>query len=266
MTVEERTSRLEFEYLIGQAEGIRRASEVHELGLFTRSEGSDRTWALHWHGGEVSGVNPIRMRKPYHFRVRPEDLPYSWMDEKGYGWVESGGDRFFAHIKEFDRGQRRPATGDEVRFIPGIDRKGRPCARRVTFVKTGKFRVSLGAWGLLCLLLVLPLLAMLWLPVPWWMSASGMLIVLAITCGLYGNDKKRAVTREWRLVESSLHLGELLGGWPGGFLAQRRMRHKCSKPSYQVVFWLIVLLYQIAAVDLMLNHQRSRAVIGLWNQ
>ena len=38
MTVEERTSRLEFEYLIGQAEGIRRASEVHELGLFTVEE------------------------------------------------------------------------------------------------------------------------------------------------------------------------------------------------------------------------------------
>jgi len=41
-----------------------------------------------------------------------------------------------------------------------------------------------------------------------------------------------------------LHLLELLGGWPGAFLAQRRLRHKCSKRRYQFVFWLIVLAYQ----------------------
>jgi N-acyl-L-homoserine lactone synthetase len=32
------TSRLEFEYLIGTAEGLDRRSEVHELGLFTPTE------------------------------------------------------------------------------------------------------------------------------------------------------------------------------------------------------------------------------------
>jgi SAM-dependent methyltransferase len=36
--IEDRLSRLRFEYLIGRPTGIERASEVHELGLFTTSE------------------------------------------------------------------------------------------------------------------------------------------------------------------------------------------------------------------------------------
>ena len=36
--IEERMSRIHFEYLIGRASGIERASEVHELGLFTTEE------------------------------------------------------------------------------------------------------------------------------------------------------------------------------------------------------------------------------------
>jgi uncharacterized membrane protein YsdA (DUF1294 family) len=65
----------------------------------------------------------------------------------------------------------------------------------------------------------------------------------------YRIDKKRAEADEWRIPESSLHLAELVGGWPGGFLAQRVFRHKISKVSYQVEFWMIVVLYQVVAVD-----------------
>lgn len=27
-----------------------------------------------------------------------------WVDDKGYGWVKSGEKRYFAHIKDFERG------------------------------------------------------------------------------------------------------------------------------------------------------------------
>jgi SAM-dependent methyltransferase len=37
-SVDGRLSRLRFEYLIGTTAGLRRASEIHELGLFTRTE------------------------------------------------------------------------------------------------------------------------------------------------------------------------------------------------------------------------------------
>lgn len=206
-----------------------------------------------------------------NFQPRPSGAPQvgmitQWVDDKGYGWVESGGKRYFAHIKDFDQGQRRPKMDEEVRFNPGIDPKGRPCAKRLTFVKAGKARAGLGAWVLLCLLLGLPLLALCWLPLPWWMGAGGMLIVSTVTYGLYAHDKQQAVSQGWRIKESSLHLGELLGGWPGAFLAQRKLRHKCSKPAYQFIFWAIVLLYQIAAVDVILNQRLSKAVLVFLNR
>jgi len=189
-----------------------------------------------------------------------------WFDEKGYGWVESGGKRYFAHIKEFEPGQRRPKSGEEVRFIPGIDLGWRPYAKGLTLVKAGKVPSGTGALVLFCLLLVLPLLALFWLPLPWWMGAGGMLIVSAITYAMYAHDKKQAVSQGWRISESSLHLGELLGGWPGAFIAQWRLRHKCSKPGYQFVYRTIVLLYQIAALDVILHQRLSKAVMAYLNR
>ncbi len=62
--------------------------------------------------------------------------------------------------------------------------------------------------------------------------------------------------------EAWLHVTELLGGWPGAFLAQRRLRHKVSKCGYQFVFWLIVLAYQFAAVDSFQNWRYTHAALS----
>jgi uncharacterized membrane protein YsdA (DUF1294 family) len=59
-----------------------------------------------------------------------------------------------------------------------------------------------------------------------------------------------------------LHLLELLGGWLAAFLAQRRLRHKSSKGSYQFVFWLIVLAWQFGAVDLLQTWKLSRPALN----
>ncbi|PKO61660.1 MAG: DUF1294 domain-containing protein, partial [Betaproteobacteria bacterium HGW-Betaproteobacteria-17] len=46
----------------------------------------------------------------------------------------------------------------------------------------------------------------------------------------------------WRTQESTLHLFALAGGWPGALAAQKLLRHKSSKPSFQFVFWVTVIL------------------------
>jgi len=83
----------------------------------------------------------------------------------------------------------------------------------------------------------------------------------ALTYRAYARDKRRAQQGAWRVPEWQLHLLELLGGWPGAFLAQRRLRHKCSKGSYLTVFWLIVLSHQIVAFDSLRDWQSSRATL-----
>ena len=80
---------------------------------------------------------------------------------------------------------------------------------------------------------------------------------------VYAVDKRRAEEGLWRVPEAQLHLLELLGGWPGAFVAQRRLRHKCSKGSYQFVFWFIVIIHQFVAFDSLHNWQISREA-GNW--
>jgi len=101
-------------------------------------------------------------------------------------------------------------------------------------------------------------------PVSWWVVAVAVVLNL-LTYWVYAVDKRRAEEGAWRVPESNLHLLELLGGWPGAFLAQRRLRHKCSKGSYQFVFWLIVLAYQFAAYDSFQDWRFSRAGLN-WSE
>ncbi len=103
----------------------------------------------------------------------------------------------------------------------------------------------------LALLLTLPAYALSRLPdtVPWRLLSASPIAVSFFTFLAYRTDKMRAQAGEWRIPEATLHFSELLGGWPGGFLAQRKYRHKTAKGSYQFVFWAIVLLHEYLAFD-----------------
>ena len=76
-----------------------------------------------------------------------------------------------------------------------------------------------------------------------------LVVISAVTFWLYWRDKRRAETDGWRIPESTLHIAELLGGWPAAFLAQRAFRHKIAKTSYQVAFWAIVAVHEAASFD-----------------
>jgi uncharacterized membrane protein YsdA (DUF1294 family) len=49
-----------------------------------------------------------------------------------------------------------------------------------------------------------------------------------------------------RVPEATLHILELLGGFPGALLGQRLLRHKSAKRRYRAVLGLIVVLHLIA--------------------
>lgn len=105
------------------------------------------------------------------------------------------------------------------------------------------------------LLLVLPALAAYRGLGPTWSTYAGgwATAISLLTFAIYAFDKRRAVKEGERTPETMLHLLELIGGWPGAFLGQRLLRHKSAKISYQFVFWLIVLAYEIVAADWLLG-------------
>lgn len=188
-----------------------------------------------------------------------------WNEAKGYGFVDDGRLRVFAHIRDFIERPHRPGPGDKVTYMLGTDRHGRVCAQSIYLPFPGVPLRAVHGLVLLCLL-VTPAWAVWRLERPdvVWIALGWVIVVSAITYGFYLWDKRCAQSRSWRIPESFLHFYELLGGWPGGFLAQRRLRHKSAKGPYLRVFWLTIVLHHYLAVDFHLNWKlfhHARAVI-----
>ena len=115
----------------------------------------------------------------------------------------------------------------------------------------GQFRHPRLKWLLFAVLCTLPLSGSLSL----WLHGESLIplaaygIVSVVTFFLYWSDKRKARAEQWRTPENVLHALELAGGWPGALLAQQAFRHKTRKVSYQLVFWIIVLLHQVFWID-----------------
>ncbi|MCP5079858.1 MAG: DUF1294 domain-containing protein, partial [Psychromonas sp.] len=65
---------------------------------------------------------------------------------------------------------------------------------------------------------------------------------------MYAVDKSAAKRGAWRTQESTLHLLSVVGGWPGALVAQQKFRHKTRKLSFQMIFWVTVLLNCVAFI------------------
>lgn len=123
-------------------------------------------------------------------------------------------------------------------------------------------RIDAAPLVLVGILMILPTLASLRLP--WHPALSlGYLIVVSIgTFFMYSIDKSFAVAHAMRMSEFSLHVLDLLGGWPGGILAQYLIRHKNAKASFQLVFWLTVFAYQFFALEIVTGWQVTHRVLS----
>ncbi len=67
-----------------------------------------------------------------------------------------------------------------------------------------------------------------------------------VTFFTYGFDKRRARLGGSRIPEKTLHILELLGGWPGAYGAMRVFRHKTQKAPFRRWFFAIVALHVVA--------------------
>jgi uncharacterized membrane protein YsdA (DUF1294 family)/cold shock CspA family protein len=193
-----------------------------------------------------------------------------WDSTKGFGYLEADNQRFFLRWREMIDLRRQPTVGDWVRFVGLRDSKGRPFARQARLARNAKWfcRRALDltvSAGILAACLLLPIVV--WFH---YFHASPMLLIAFVSVNLltfwcYLIDKKRAERGEWPVAKRWLHLLELAGGWPAGWLAQRWLRHKCNQPGYQAVFWLIVAAHQVAAIGCLTNWawpQSLPAVLG----
>jgi uncharacterized membrane protein YsdA (DUF1294 family) len=82
-----------------------------------------------------------------------------------------------------------------------------------------------------------------------WIRAN-VLVVLALYAAMslatfvaFAWDKSCARRGRRRVPENTLHLLELLCGWPGALAGQRWLRHKSAKLSYRIVLWAIVAVH-----------------------
>jgi uncharacterized membrane protein YsdA (DUF1294 family) len=195
---------------------------------------------------------------------RQEGVIIEWEPRSSFGYAQSGSERAFLYIGNFIRRAKWPEKNDRVSFEWGKDPQGRPCAQEIVLLSRGSV-LSWAHFVVLAALLVLPALAVPriaeWLS-PWWVA-----LCLVVTSGLatlnLWLDKRYAISARYRVPEATLHLFELMGGWPGSYLAQRFFRHKISKTGYQVFFWLIVSIYQLLALDLIFGGFLYRGPVQL---
>ncbi len=206
----------------------------------------------------------------------------TWKDDRGFGFIqpEKGGKEVFLHISELKETTYRPQVGDTIDYHLSVEAdKSRALKASIVSTQIGKQNrpappkaapkpaikdptktylnpdhadsaAAFPLWESL-ILAAIPLLGM----TRFFVHTSNPLPLIIypvmswVTFALYADDKSRARSGSWRVPEKTLHLCEFFGGWLGGFFAQRKLRHKNRKQSYQLTFWAIVIFHQMLCLS-----------------
>ncbi len=193
-----------------------------------------------------------------------------WNDEKGFGFVvpHGGGTRAFVHVRSFQAGSRRPVNGDLISYETSRDGQGRTNARNVLFagqrVQQRKPHQPLPRLAVASVFATVVIAGAVTGLVPA-VLVFAYLAASLVSYVLYWLDKAAAGKGRQRTPEATLHLVDLLGGWPGALVAQHQFRHKTVKASFQRAFWFRVLAnLSVNAWLLYSGHARvlSSALLG----
>jgi uncharacterized membrane protein YsdA (DUF1294 family)/cold shock CspA family protein len=178
-----------------------------------------------------------------------------WNDDRGFGFIKpaEGGERIFCHIKAFQERSQRPSLHATVTYEQGRDERGRLQARQVRYGSTMRRerearqpgptsapRLATAIVGASAFLIAV-VTAVVMGRAPWWVI-PWYLVLSVFTFFAYGWDKVSATGGHRRTPENSLHTLEMLGGWPGAWLAQPLWRHKSRKASYRAAFRVAVAI------------------------
>ncbi len=171
----------------------------------------------------------------------------NWKDDQGFGFISpsDGGKPVFVHIKSFTNRQRRPVGNDIVTYEPKTDAEGRVRAENVAFIgeraPSATSEQSNAMLVLASTFLVFVAGSTLAGKLP--LAVLGLYFAASASAFIaYALDKSAARNKQWRTKESTLHLFSLIGGWPGALAAQKLLRHKSKKQTFQVGFWVTVAL------------------------
>lgn len=174
----------------------------------------------------------------------------------------------FVHIKSFSNRERRPIGSEIVTYELTADERGRSQGVNVAFVGDRPSSrpttapgpgVAAMAFAAGFLAFVAGTVAMGKLP---FVVLIAYLMASCVAYLAYVFDKSASLKGQRRTPESTLHLFSSVGGWPGAMLAQRTLRHKTQKRSFQVTYWATVFL-NCAAFVWSLSSTGSRAIKSL---
>jgi len=203
-----------------------------------------------------------------------EGIIKSWKVDKGYGFIQpsGGGKDIFIHIRDLKHSNYLPQQGDSVCYQVVAENNGKLRAygafikgqeisqlyRKKSFKKNQtqeqktrrEYRLGM-----------LPILVIATIPFVFssllikeqhnFIPFFTYLLMSLATFIVYAYDKTKAHKNEWRVSEQKLQLLALLGGWPGALITQRVIRHKNKKTSFQVIFWIIVIIHIAIWLDVL---------------